>query len=115
MQNPHALLLLDEDVWPGLAQALRDRGIDVKSVHELSRTGLSDEEQLAFAVHEGRAILTHNIADFVALALEYYQQHQTHFGIVVAPHLEKGVLVRRTTALLESVSRSQLMNTVRYI
>lgn len=36
MQNPHALLLLDEDVWPGLAKALRDRGIDVKSVHELT-------------------------------------------------------------------------------
>lgn len=115
MQTHHALLLLDEDIWPGLAQALRDRGIDVVSVHELGRTGLSDGEQLAFAVQAGRAILTHNIADFVALALDYYQQQQTHFGILVAPHLEKGVLVRRTLALLDTVTADALMNTLRYI
>ena len=115
MQNHPALLLLDEDVWPGMAMALRDRGIDAISVHELGRTGLSDQEQLVFAVQEGRALLTHNIADFVSLALDYYQQQRTHLGIVVAPHLEKGILVRRTTALIESVTGAELMNTVRFI
>jgi predicted nuclease of predicted toxin-antitoxin system len=95
--------------------ALRKKGIDVVSVHELGRTGLPDVEQLAFAVQEERAILTHNIADFMALALAYHQQQQTHFGILVAPHLEKGTLVRRTLALLEKVTQAELMNTVRYI
>ena len=66
MQTQPALLLLDEDVWAGLAMALRDRGIDAISVHELGRTGLSDQEQLVFAVQEGRALLTHNIADFAS-------------------------------------------------
>ena len=73
MQTHLALLLLDEDVWSGLAMALSDRGIDAVSVHELDRTGLSDQEQLIFAVQDGRALLTHNIADFVSLALDYYQ------------------------------------------
>ncbi len=115
MRNHHALLLLDEDVWPGLAVALRGKGLDVVSIHELGRTGLPDEEQLAYAVQAGRAILTHNIADFVALALDYAQQQETHFDILVAPHLKKGALVRRTLALLEVVTGAELMNTVRYI
>ncbi len=115
MQNHRALLLLDEDVWPGLAKALRTRGIDAVSVHELGRTGLPDADQLIFAIQEERAFLTHNIADFVGLAVDYHRQQQTHFGILVAPHLEKGILVHRTMALIESITGVELRNTVRFI
>ena len=66
-----AKLYLDEDVWMGLAEALRQRGYDAIATGELERKGLPDEEQLAFAVTQGRAILTHNIKDFVPLAQEY--------------------------------------------
>jgi biotin operon repressor len=36
--------LIDEDVWTGLAEALRQAGYDVVSVNEVGRKGLSDEE-----------------------------------------------------------------------
>jgi hypothetical protein len=48
-------LLIDEDVRPLLAETLRQRGFDAKHVDELKRSGLSDPEQLAFAVKQRRA------------------------------------------------------------
>jgi len=71
-------ILIDEDVWIGLVEALRQAGYDAVSVSELGRKGLSDEEQLAYAVSEGRAIITHNIQDFAPLAEIYFQQHRPH-------------------------------------
>ena len=61
-------LFLDEDVWTGLAAALREAGYDAVSVNQVGRKGLSDEDQMAFAVAEGRVIITHNIQDFAPLA-----------------------------------------------
>ena len=43
-------LLIDEDVRPLLAETLRQRGFDARHVDELKRSGLSDLEQLAFAI-----------------------------------------------------------------
>ena len=53
-------LLVDEDVWDGLAAALRKAGCDAVSVAKAQRKGFSDEDQLAFAIAEQRAIITHN-------------------------------------------------------
>jgi predicted nuclease of predicted toxin-antitoxin system len=60
-------LLLDEDVRPLLAEILRQRGYDAVHVLEVSRGGKSDLEQLAYAVSQGRAMLTHNIRDYLLL------------------------------------------------
>jgi hypothetical protein len=40
-------------------------------VLEVGRGGKSDAEQLAYAVDQGRAILTHNIRDHLLLARSY--------------------------------------------
>jgi hypothetical protein len=64
-------LLIDEDVRPLLAETLRQRGFDARHVDELKRSGLSDLEQLAFAVKERRALLTHNIRHYLLLDREY--------------------------------------------
>jgi predicted nuclease of predicted toxin-antitoxin system len=108
-------LFLDEDVWTGLAIALRQAGYDTVSVDDVGRKGLSDEEQMAFAIAEGRAILTHNIQDFAPLAATYYEQGIEHPGIIVARHFEKGELLRRTLALLGSLRPEQLANTLRFV
>ncbi|MEM8804832.1 MAG: DUF5615 family PIN-like protein [Cyanobacteria bacterium P01_G01_bin.38] len=42
-------------------QALSSRGVDVKTVTDAQRLGLSDEEQLAFASKVGRALYTFNV------------------------------------------------------
>ncbi len=108
-------LLLDEDVWVGLAAALRETGYDAVSVNEIDRKALSDEEQLAFAVTEHRALFTHNIQDFAPLAEIYFNQGIEHFGIIVARHFDKGTLLRRTLALLNTLTVKKLSNTLRFV
>ncbi|MDM8532772.1 DUF5615 family PIN-like protein [Anaerolineales bacterium HSG25] len=115
MSNPKILLLLDEDVWVGLATALQNNGYDAISVNEIGRKGLSDEEQMAFAALEERAIITHNVGDFVSIAQRYFYQKNLRYGVIIAPHIEKGALLRRTLALLDSLSQEALMNTVRFV
>ena len=108
-------LLLDEDVWVGLAAALREVGHDVVAVGEIDRKGFSDEEQLRFATADGRAILTHNIRDFAPLAQLFAEQEIPHSGIIVAYQLSKGELLKRTRELLETVSAEHIKNTLRFL
>jgi hypothetical protein len=79
-------LLLDEDVRPLLAQTLRQRGFDAKHVDELKRSGLSDPEQLAFAVKQRRAILTHNVRHYVLLDREYRAKGTMAFWSAIKCH-----------------------------
>jgi predicted nuclease of predicted toxin-antitoxin system len=108
-------LLVDEDVWLGLTSALREAGYDAVAVTELDRKGLSDQAQMAFAVTEGRAIITHNIQDFVPLVEHYFEQGQPHPGVIVARQFDKGTLLRRTLALLKTLTSESLANTLRFI
>jgi predicted nuclease of predicted toxin-antitoxin system len=54
-------LLLDEDVYVTLAQALRKRGFDAVHVQELNRKGFSDREQLELAVKQERCLMSFNV------------------------------------------------------
>jgi predicted nuclease of predicted toxin-antitoxin system len=108
-------LYLDEDVWVGLAAALRTAGYDAISANEVGRKGMDDEAQLAFAVASDRAILTHNIQDFAPLARLYAEQGLSHPGIIVASQFNKGKLLQRTLALINSLTPEQLANTLRFV
>ena len=66
-----ARLALDEDVRPLLVRLLTDRGWDAVSVVNVGRRGMQDEEQLVWATNAGRVLVTHNAADFAALAIEW--------------------------------------------
>jgi len=81
---------------------LRDAGYDAVTTEEANRKGASDEEQLTFAIAEGRAILTHNARHFAPLVRALFLEGVTHYGGVVSSHLEKGDLLRRVLALLPS-------------
>jgi hypothetical protein len=61
----------------------RDLGLDVVSVHEIDRLGLSDEEQLRFAATEGRILVTRNRDDFLALTTEFYRRGKPHRGVLI--------------------------------
>jgi predicted nuclease of predicted toxin-antitoxin system len=108
-------LFLDEDVWPGLAVALREHGFDAVHTYEVERGGMSDADQLAYAAQEGRAILTHNARDFVPLAVECFFSGRLHAGVILSPQIEKGELIRRAVSLLRSLSAEEIANTVRYL
>lgn len=108
-------LLLDEDVWQGLAAALREAGYAAVFVTEAGYKDLSDEEILAEATAAGRAVLSHNIQDFAPLAEACFFENLPHAGILVARQFEKGELLRRLLALLETLTPETLANTLRFI
>jgi predicted nuclease of predicted toxin-antitoxin system len=62
-------------------QILRNMGYDVWTTHEIGKSNLRipDEEVLAFAISENRAILTINHKDFMRL----HRADPTHAGIIV--------------------------------
>ena len=79
-----ALFLADEDFDHRIATRLRALGYDVLTlaVLGLAGMGLPDDEVLATAVAERRAILTHNRLHFVRL----HRRSRHHAGIVVSSH-----------------------------
>lgn len=64
-------LYLDEDVDVLIADLLRAHGFSAISALEAGQLHKDDREQLAYAVSQRKTLLTHNRADFEALALSY--------------------------------------------
>jgi len=77
-------LLLDEMFSDHIAQQLRAKGYDVISVvADSALVGLPDEQVLAYATTEGRALVTANIKDFVPLDGRYRAAGQSHAGLIL--------------------------------
>lgn len=77
--------LLDEDLNPEIATIGRGLGLDVLSLHELGRCGLSDEDQLRFSATQARIFVTRNRDDFLRLTLSFFESGETHAGILIVP------------------------------
>lgn len=75
-------LLLDEDLSGRVAEGLRLRQVDAASVHELNRTAMTDEQQLAFATAQARVLVTYNRTDFQILDAQWRMKGLTHTGIL---------------------------------
>jgi predicted nuclease of predicted toxin-antitoxin system len=58
---------LDENVDPAVADGLRRRGVDITTSQEAGLLQAWDDRQLAFAIAEGRILVTHD-EDFLTLA-----------------------------------------------
>jgi hypothetical protein len=76
---------LDEDLTPAIAPALRRRGVDAISAHEVGQIGVGDAEQLTFAAGQGRCLVTGNPRDFRRLARDAVARGRAHAGIVLCP------------------------------
>ena len=76
-------LYLDENLSPRVAELLRGRGLDAISAHEVGNTQLADIAQLGYSTAQGRAIVTCDVADFIALATEMIAANADHAGIVL--------------------------------
>jgi hypothetical protein len=77
-------LLLDEMFTDYIAQLLRGQGYDVISVvADTALAGLPDDQILAYATAEGRALVTANIRDFVPLDTRYRAAGQSHGGLIL--------------------------------
>lgn len=105
-------LLIDEDVRLLLAEILRQRGYDARHVLERDRGGRSDPDQLAFAVTQRRAMLTHNIRDYVLLDRNYQATGKAHHGILVCDQVPFRELLRRTVRCLSRLTAGDVRNRV---
>ena len=85
-----ALFLADEDFDHRIAMRLRALGHDILTLAVLGLAGrrLPDEQVLATATVEKRAILTHNRLHFVRL----HRRRPQHTGIVISSHARDPVL-----------------------
>jgi hypothetical protein len=80
-------LLLDEMLSPAIAQQLCKRGHDVKAIKgQPSYEALSDDQVMALARSDGRAVVTNNLVDFRTLHHEAIAPGGPgHFGMVFMP------------------------------
>jgi uncharacterized protein with PIN domain len=108
-------LYLNEDVHIRLAKALRQRGFDAITTVEAGMLGTPDEEQLALAVSQGRAILTFNRGDYARLHKQYAEHGWGHRGIIVSEQYPIGELLRRVLNLLMSLSADDMRNRLEYL
>jgi Domain of unknown function (DUF5615) len=77
-------LLLDEMFTDDIAGQLRTEGYDVISVvADPALVGLPDDQVLAYATTEGRALVTANIMDFIPLDTHYRAADQSHAGLIL--------------------------------
>jgi predicted nuclease of predicted toxin-antitoxin system len=76
-----AILYADEDFSYPVVQRLRQLGHDLLTAHEAGRAGqgITDKEVLAFAIAEGRAVVTFNRRHFIRL----HSEVSSHAGIIV--------------------------------
>ena len=108
-------LYLDEDVDVLVAELLRVRGFAAKTARGAGQLGKSDAEQLAYAVSQRMAFLSHNRADFEALAQSYLAAGKPHYGIILAARRLPHEIVRRLALILNHVTADEMRNQVRYI
>src|SRR5262245_21807061 len=106
-------LYLDRHIMTWLAVDLRGRGYDVLTTEEAEKDTAPDEEQLAFATAEKRAILTFNIRDFAPLHEAWQAAERPHAGIIVSQQLggrEYGVLLQRMLRLLNDFTAEEMVS-----
>lgn len=68
----------DRHIMTRLAVDLRGHGFDVFTTEEARKDTATDEEQLAFATSQLRAILTFNIRDFALIHRQWQAAGRTH-------------------------------------
>ena len=108
-------LYLDKDVSVLIGDLLRARGFVAATTQDAGNLGSSDRGQLEFAISLGKTLLTHNRADFQALAGHYFSSGRTHSGVIIAVRHSPQEIVRRLLAILNSETRDEIRNQVRYI
>jgi len=70
---------------------------------------------MACAVSRQETLLTHNRADFEALARTYLATGQSHHGIIIATRYPPYEIVRRLLLILNQVTADEMQDQLRYI
>jgi predicted nuclease of predicted toxin-antitoxin system len=103
---------LDENVHGAVADALRRRGIDVTTSFDADLVGASDEQHLAYALVNGRVVVTHD-PDFLRL----HASGASHAGIAFCHSHRRSLreLIAATVLLSMKESPEAMVNRVEYL
>jgi predicted nuclease of predicted toxin-antitoxin system len=115
MSSSFIRLYLDEDVNVLVADLLKARGFDTLTVRDASQLQASDEDQLAYAVNQKRALVTHNRSDFEELIQTYFDTERKHYGVILAVRRPPQEIAKRLLTILNQVTAEEMENQVRYI
>jgi len=98
----------DENVNIAIVEGLKRRGVEAWSAIDKGKVGLTDEEQLSYALQERATIFTHD-DDFLVMAAESGIEH---CGIIYVhqQHLSIGESIRRLKAIVETNSLEEMHN-----
>ena len=108
-------LYLDEDVDVLVADLIRARGFAALTTREADQLGRDDAAQLVYAANHQKAFVTHNRADFEALAQTYFVTGQVHAGIIIAVRHDPYELARRLLVIINHVTADEMQDQLRYI
>jgi predicted nuclease of predicted toxin-antitoxin system len=105
-------LHLDENCPHAIADGLRRRGIDVTTTPEVDLMGVSDEEQTAYALGQGRVIFTQD-KDF----LRINASGVPHAGIVYCRQGKHriGGVIQGLTEVWETMEPEEMQNWLVYL
>jgi hypothetical protein len=102
---------LDEHIHRAVADGLRHRGVNVLTVQEAGKNGVSDRQQLSFALSEGRVMVTMD-SDFLLLASEGV----SHAGIAYANSQRAiGDLIGSLILIYDVLAAAEMTNHVEYV
>jgi hypothetical protein len=110
-------LYFDEDsARHSLARELRFRGADVITPMEAGMAGRADEQQLEWAVSNGRALYSFNRGDFYSLHTTWLREGRHHSGIILSRQgLSVGEQMRRLLRLIAARSAEDMQDHVEFL
>lgn len=101
----------DEHVSRAVIRGLRNRGIDVLTVHDADMLGASDEDHLALARRENRVLFTQD-ADFLRIATSGVD----HAGIVYASQRTSiGRIIRGLSLIHQVLDAEDMAEQIEFI
>jgi hypothetical protein len=98
---------LDENINLHLASALNQRGYDATHALIEGNRKVADQQHLRFATAQGRAVVTHNFADYARLHVEFAQRNERHEGIILIPDRSLSEMLARLCTHLDSFAPDQ--------
>ncbi len=103
----------DESVNVAIVEGLKRRGVKIWSARGAGKLGLSDEEQLEYAMNEEAVIFTHD-DDFLSLVIE---SGRGHYGIIYVhqQRLSIGECIRRLKTIAETKTSNEMRNHVLFL
>jgi hypothetical protein len=111
-------LYVDEDASEtAVILGLRARGFDLLTTVETGRLGVSDQEQLEYAIQQRRALYTLNAKDFARLHREFLTNGRSHWGIIVIPEqrYSVGEKIRRIAAFLYARTAESMTDQIAFL